>query len=996
MKEDSSPDSSTDAIAEARRLPLPLPPLEEKPDALVLHHEASKLSNEIYFSAPVAPLGMDETENTSVSFSGKLGINMAEANSEKAMHDEAKLWGDDKPLKLPEISTATGKSEVDSDAELPSRHRPKSWKEDEVTTQAALASQLHRATFIPLVNTPHPLDTHSKACQSGRNVRPRPGVLDMSLLTIDDPHEEPLGSETEFYSGATWLALTILGMSPLHPNTSIVHPFVRIWLVNGVTGSNLVQIGGGVAPFVLTHPIDLRLRGTRAPWWGARFNLRVQSNIVHDVSSNAVLLLEVLEMGTENICGFPLRRDGLYPICWGFLRLHDAHGRLNTRNRLHVQMFPFPQRASYLTKLMQLFPSFCFPSSFSFSADAIRTVAADGSPASPNSYHGVPDKTENFSFKTSTPPDIFFVYRDPRNRKVPYSAGMLISLEVNKDAHHPGETAIFPYEEYLLNQMSVPNEFLPKSIVHSLSPFSHPMRRVRDVSLSLVNTAALLKSYLREKEERVLPPIDVLQRVQLRGRVSCVAFSGGTVWLAMGVTASMEHVVQLRHVLMPEIPVIREFRGHVGHIHHLVFRNDDKLLLSCSSDKTVRVWRCDFLSSPMDASRDLQSSCICTLPHTFPVYDGIFYQSHIITCGYDPHLFLWRYDKEHPSSLEEMRLDSMLLRSTCDSRGNFLGSSIFMTDLAFSPGGESFLGELLCKTPCEEEAIIYSVCASQLHRVWSVDAFGNLLVWRVLYEEAKDGKRIWKMSLRRRFKCHGATRVESHGGRVLVKCDKLPVAYLFDDSSQQLLHKISFHQRPYVPAVTLLPDGEAVVAGTNNGRLLCWECSSGILCTPGNGYGKAQVNFSIGSIAWSGAQQLCVVLGTEVGIGHVSHGTETTMTLGAVIGTPRTMESVILCKDSSASELFRARFAGELPTQQRNRAFSRSTSVAVNFATDRNTRFYTVSRAPDKNVSGDKETRIRQIISMWRGFVGQHNHTKQEAVGEAQSDPTAVYIIEDK
>ncbi|EKF33187.1 hypothetical protein MOQ_002949 [Trypanosoma cruzi marinkellei] len=996
MQEDSSRDSSTDAIAEARRLPLPLPPLEENPNALVFHDKASKLSNEMNFSVPVAPLGINETENTSVSFPGKLGIVVAEANSEKAKHDEAKFLEDDNPLKLPEISTATGKSEVDSDAELPSRHHPKRRKEDEVTTQAALAPQLHRATFAPLINTPRPLDTHSTVYQSGRNVRRRSSVLDMSLLTTDDPHEEPLGCETESHSGATWLVLTILGMSPLHPNISIVHPFVRIWLVNGVTGNNLVQIGSGVAPFVLTHPIDLRLRSTRAPWWGAKFNLRVQSNVVHDVSSNAVLLLEVLEMGTENICGFPLRRDGLYPICWGFLRLHDAHGQLNTRDRLHVQMFPFPQRASYLTKLMQLFPSFCFPSSSSFSADAIRMVAADGLPASPNSYHTVTDKTQNFFFQTSTPPDIFFVYRDPRNRKVPYSAGMLVSLEVNKDAYYSGETAGFPYEEYLLNQMSVPKEFLPKSIVHNLSPFSHPMRRVRDASMSLVNTAALLKSYLREKEERVVPPIDVLQRVQLRGRVSCAAFSGGTVWLAMGVTVGTEHVVQLRHVLMPEIPVIREFCGHVGHIHHLVFRNDDKLLLSCSSDKTVRVWRCDFLSSPMDAGRDLQSSCLCTLPHAFPVYDGIFYQSHIITCGYDPHLFLWRYDKEHPSSLEEMRLDSKLRRSTCDSRGNLLGSSIFMTDLAFSPGAELFLGELLCKTPCEEETIIYSVCASQHHRVWSVDAFGNVSVWRVLYEEAKDGKRMWKMSLRRQFTCHGATRVESHGGRVLVKCDKLPVAYLFDDSSQQLLHKIYFHQRPYVPALTLLPDGEAVVAGTNNGRLLCWECSSGTLCTPGDGYGKAQVNFSIGSIAWSGAQQLCVVLGAEVGIGHVTNGTETTMTMGAVIGTPRTVESIILCKDNSASDLFRARFTGELPTQQRNRAFSRSTSVAFNLATDGNARFYDVSCEPDKNVSGDKETRIGQIISMWRGFVGQHRRAKQEDVVETQSDPTAVYIKDDK
>ncbi|RNF11547.1 putative jouberin-like [Trypanosoma rangeli] len=996
---DVSSDSRSDTLVEVQRLPLPLPPSERHTTGIFVPEETPNSLNGMALSTPVASLRDNYKEKNSLNHPNDLSITVAGINTEWGRQEVAKVRGDFESLKLASSEARpTVEKDGTCDADLYSKRSSRQAKSNGSMTQSTVVRHGQNLAFNPSLNATNSRVTNYTMRVDGAGGRPRTQLSELfPLVTNNSAQGGPLGCGAETHDAdTTWLFLTILGMSPLHPNTSIVHPFVRMWLVNGVTGDNLIESGSGVAPFVVTHPVDLRLRGTRAPWWGAEFTLRVNSRVVRDVSCNAVFLLEVLDVGTETIHGFPLRRDGLYPICWGFLKLHDVHGRLNVRDRLLLQMFPFPQRTSCFTRLMQMLPSFCFPNSSSFSTQTIWTGAGNMSPLGANSFRAASDAANQVSFTNGCPPEIFFVYRNSCNRKVPHSTGMLISLkEFDKGDYRPRETPIFPYEEYLLNQLSVPEEIQPNSLV-SMSHPSPRMRRTRDALLCLINTDALSKLYIREKRERVVPPTVLLQRVQIRGRVSCVAFADGGTVVAMGVTFGFEHIVQLRHVFMPEIPVIGMFRGHAGYIHHLAFCNDGKLLLSCSSDKTVRVWRCDIPSSPMEANTVSESNCLCTLPHSFPVYNGIFYKRHIITCGYDPRMFVWSYNKDPSEKPEKMNLDAALRRtSRQESQRIPSGSVMSKTGFLSSSETDSLRGELVYVTSGDDGAIICSVCASQCNRVWSVDVLGNVLVWRVLFEDTNDGKRMWKMSVRHRLKCNGATSVEARGGRVLVRCANLPVVYLFDASNYQLMHEVALHQRPYVPALTLLPDGEAIVAGTKDGKLLSWECASGKLCTPIEGYGKVQVNFLIRSIVWSGDQQLCLILGTEGGVGYVNSDANTHMTFVAIVGTPRTTESVILCNDAHASDYFCSRFGGELTAQQGSRKFARENSVAASVTTGETRRFSHVSLAPDENVSGKKLTRMGQIIALWKGIVGQHRHLKQRDVDEVQPHPAEVYIVDD-
>ncbi|ESL09824.1 hypothetical protein TRSC58_02451 [Trypanosoma rangeli SC58] len=1000
-RSDVSSDPRSDTLVEARRLPLPLPPSEGHTTGIFVPEEAPNLPDGMALPTPAASLRDNYKEKNSSIHSSNLSITVAGINTDWARQKAAKHREDFESSQLASSEArATVEKDAACDADLSFKRSSRQAKRDGSMTHSTVVSQGQDLAFNPSLNATNWCAPNSTMEVDRADGRPRTQLSELFPLVTDNSAQGGRrGCGAEAHADTTCLFLTILGMSPLHSNTCIVHPFVRIWLVNGVTGDNLIESDGGVAPFVVTHPVDIRLRGTRAPWWGAEFTLRVNSRVVRDVSCNAVFLLEVLDVGTETIHGFPLWRDGLYPICWGFLKLHDVHGRLNARDRLQLQMFSFPQRTSCFTRLMQMLPSFCFPNSSSFSSQSIWTGAGNVSPSGTNSFCAASDAANQVSFTNGCPPEIFFVYRNSCNRKVPHSTGMLISLkESDKGDYRPRETPIFPYEEYLLNQLSVPEEIQPNSLV-SMSHSAPRMRRTRGALLCLINAVALSKCYLREKQERVVPPTVLLQRVQIRGRVSCVAFSDDGAAVAMGVTCGLEHVVQLRHAFMPEIPVLGVFRGHAGHIHHLAFCNDDKLLLSCSSDKTVRVWRCDMPSSPMEANTGSESNCFCTLPHSFPVYSGIFYKRHIITCGYDPRMLVWSYDKDSSEKPEKMNLDAALRRTSRRERQRTPRGSVMLAtgSLSFSET-DSLGGELVYATSGDDGAIICSVCASQCNRVWSVDVLGNVLVWRALYEDTHDGKRLWQMTVRHRLKCNGATSVEARGGRVLVRCAHLPVAYLFDASNCQLMHEVALHQRPYVPALTLLPDGEAIVAGTKDGKLLSWECASGTLCTPREGYGKVQVNFLIRSIVWSGDQQLCLILGTEGGGGHVNSDTNAHMTSVAIVGTPRTTESVIFCSDAHASDHFRARFGGELTARQGSRKFARDDSVAATATTGETRRFSRVSLAPDENVSGKKGIRMAQIIALWRGIVGQHRHLKQRDVDvdEVRPHPAEVYIVDDR
>ena len=85
--------------------------------------------------------------------------------------------------------------------------------------------------------------------------------------------------------------------------------------------------------------------------------------------------------------------------------------------------------------------------------------------------------------------------------------------------------------------------------------------------------------------------------------------------------------------------------GHSGSVYAADFSPDEKYLISCSMDSTIRLW-------------DLQlgSNIVCYKAHMFPVWDVSFspFGYHFVSCGSDNTARLWSMDRMQPVSIQTL------------------------------------------------------------------------------------------------------------------------------------------------------------------------------------------------------------------------------------------------------------------------------------------------------------------------------------------------------
>ncbi|CBH18476.1 hypothetical protein, conserved [Trypanosoma brucei gambiense DAL972] len=813
---------------------------------------------------------------------------------------------------------------------------------------------------------------------------PRATNADVLGWSKVEDHQVPtddvqLGSHTRRYGGSLGavprLSVKVLGMSPLHANLLVARPFVRVWLLDGHTGRNLIKTEFLRSSFGVTHPVDLRCRHTRAPWWGAELLFCVHSSLIEEPSVDPLLLMEVLESGEEAINGVPVPRDGFYPVCWGFLKLRSANGRMNMGKRLNIQMFPFPGRVSVLTRLMQQLPSFLFRSRRGVDGDDIGPLHSQETTEYEMCCASDAVKGNG---NTSTPPAIFYTYKRAQNRQVPYAATLLISLRWEDDVSYvPSEAHILPSEECFLDQMPVSQDHKPRSTARSA--YSGRPWSTEDKSARYgINTTALGRSYLRNEDERVVPPPLVVQSTQIVGKVTCITFAGVESLMALGVTDGADYLIQLRHALVCGAPIFGVCRGHAGHIHSVTFRRDSQLLLSSSSDKTVRVWRLDNFPSATISYQVMIVPCLCTLPHSFPLYDSVFFESVIVTCGFDPRLFVWNYKEFDNQEVETTIEREQYNHSGAAWQPGRVGSvPLSSTNFNITTAGCG-VGQVVYETTGDDGVVVRALSASDRGRLWSVDTLGNVLIWHSEDGVTLDGSTQWRIRTRYRFKCPGATKVEVHGDRALVTCEKHPVAYLIDVMSHQLLHTIYMHQKPYIPVVTLLPDGEAFVACTCDGRLLYWECFSGTLCTPLSGYGAIRTHGSPRRIVWSPNQQLAAVLGSWNHSSLAKRESHSSFMALTIVGAPREEGNVLLRTDAHSEAKFRSRLISGEASPPLTRVSSAGTSESPLWATAGQPQSSRPVGAMPSSIFESKSSRIDNIVAVWKQLTSRHRCRRSE------------------
>ncbi|KAG5470913.1 hypothetical protein CUR178_02219 [Leishmania enriettii] len=834
------------------------------------------------------------------------------------------------------------------------------------------------------------------------------------------------------------VALTIRGMSPLHADVDVVHPFVRVWVVSCVSGRNLVEASDSV-PCAITHPFDLRAHKTRAPWWYAQVALRLSPERMRMDAGDAMLLLEVLDFGSETIHGFPLYRQGLYPVCWGFLMLRECagHSNLCAADDLHVQLYRYPSRTPwYLSWLSALLPK-------AWSAPG-AAVEPQGLAVASRHNGGGPSASI-----VDDVPSIFRVFADANNRKIPYDGCIVLRLRLaSSTTLVTDSTDMLAYEEYLLSMLAAGGGScaVPRSsrsaagAARDESSLSVMMGegglRGAAVPASPWSTVLPTENYYRMDGERSLLPHEILRTTEVQGVVTCVSFAHSGSLLALGVCRHLQHVVELRNPLLPDVAAVACLIGHTGHIYCVVFQKEDNYVLSCSSDGTVRVWQLRLFGGILTTEARAEPGsvqCVCTLPHGFPVYTAVFHQERIISGGFSDQLFVWDYEDEIEGETESVTAtENTTLPLTATFTPAFDATTRFADSLR-STG--AVLGQLVHRVDVADAAVARK-CGSAMtvslasnersNRVWSVHAKGCVVCWRATRETANrgggGGSRLWQMSVRHTAECDGAVEVQVNAAYAIVTCGSAPFVFVFDATTCEQLRVVNT-RLPFATPICLLPDGEAFVAGVSDPcRLLAWECFDGGLCTSASGYGKASPLFSVARMAWAESQQLAVFVsrspcsevemvrykqgpvapaaGQSTAAFHYWHqklqyqqsDVPAERTLITVAGTARRKSTVILTTDARCSDAFVMMFGGDLQSKRKAAFLAKRTHAIRQRAAERDTRnarlhptltasepsalFETSAIASIPYDATEKGARMNAIVNFWRGLVSQHRHAK--------------------
>ena len=144
------------------------------------------------------------------------------------------------------------------------------------------------------------------------------------------------------------MCVHVAGASALEADTSVIHPVVKVHVVDPGTGKrlgkrdasrnivNTRENGAGLIPPVLTKPFDFvregTVDGTLIPTWNE--SIVYDEGLGYFLDSGAMLLFEVMDFGPHLLRNETATVEGglVYRICWGFLKLSVRSGTTEDTN----------------------------------------------------------------------------------------------------------------------------------------------------------------------------------------------------------------------------------------------------------------------------------------------------------------------------------------------------------------------------------------------------------------------------------------------------------------------------------------------------------------------------------------------------------------------------------------------------------------------------------------------------------------------------------------
>jgi len=435
--------------------------------------------------------------------------------------------------------------------------------------------------------------------------------------------------DKEHLLGDNVLSVTVLDSHTLELNPDLLHPFVKMHVVDMNTGhyvtktdinapgvtqfESLTQVSSDktvesagcnfILPFA-TPPDDMRVKGLPRPEWNEEFIINHKCSDLFN--SEVVILFELLDFNVRLMREKPKKLDqhGLYKIAWGYLRLKGQSGTHLGVKKIQLNRYRYRTTKSKVvppkerdTRTPEVYYDFDWPSHDPY--PSYLRVRIDTVPA-PRNYYNV----ERISLT-------------PFEREVGKKSFEQMKREASKktklNREDPEESEKLERQKLLMKIRRLPYESceVPKTFYHRFDSEALGCYR-----LKFSNNGRMLAAAVTEADSTTL----------------------------------------IRIFNIEDCKLIRQYRAHNNIVHHLSWSQQDTYVVSSSADGTAKMWdvasRIADIALLRETTAEDNDALYVTFNHPSFVYGSCFYPEDnssrflVATACYDGKVRVWVTDKQ--------------------------------------------------------------------------------------------------------------------------------------------------------------------------------------------------------------------------------------------------------------------------------------------------------------------------------------------------------------
>ncbi|KAG2387174.1 hypothetical protein C9374_001506 [Naegleria lovaniensis] len=407
------------------------------------------------------------------------------------------------------------------------------------------------------------------------------------------------------------LTLTIKGADMLTLDENVVHPCVKVSVLDTLTGQYLKadsfnDKSNEVVLPQMTLPYNMKKTKSLVPIWNDTMYFDTLYN--HFLKENVVFIFELVDFSFEK---------GEYKIAWGFLKPVSSSGRANAGKDLRIRLFKYHRK---IPGILSKFFTHQTP------------------PVQP-SQTSSPSTTLNTNQVVSTN-EAFLLYQHRQKAQL-YPSTLYIEMKAMQ--RPPRKKISFPERPQKPNEFEIGRFTLEELLQNNDEQVVNIVQSEQTKEKKKEQSLQRLKLKREANEPCEIPSKLLFQFDAGEKGCICLDFSKSGQYLACGCHTN-ESYGQLKIYDVFEGTLVESINAHIDLIYSIDWNCDDSEIVTSSSDGTCKVWNVEY---DKKKASNRKPKLVSTVQHPCYVYTARFHPQckKIIASGsYDRRIRIFNKD----------------------------------------------------------------------------------------------------------------------------------------------------------------------------------------------------------------------------------------------------------------------------------------------------------------------------------------------------------------